>query len=401
MSFMDLKKRRAAEAARKQAEAEAAEKARHEAAPVAPVEPVRVEELAVEPAIEHLVPLAALEVSGPAGDAIDLVGFNQAVLVAGLAPWSRGPFAAAIVGRSRSVTVVAGKAHPNEWKAFGPQAPVAHLTEEDWAERLSYQRFDTILASEPLTHGQDPLAFLRQARELLKPEGALVALVPNVAFGETRLALLKGEFPGALDGTAPLHHYTRRRLRELFALAGFRLEEVRVHQQSIFASSELTPELFPEQLLALVGNEDDANASHFAIRAVPAPVEAIMGDLFDEQDQLRKLARNELAKASRTHDSLTRLLKEADVQRHQLKSELEATQRAAAGMAEFHNTAEANIRKLSAEADTAIQELAEIKRSWFYKLGQWFQPRRAPEFPAIEHEPGAWIYEEIERQEPR
>jgi arginine deiminase len=116
---------------------------------------------------------------------------------------------------------------------------------------------------------------------------------------------------------------------------------------------------------------------------------------------LRKLARNELAKASRTHDSLTRLLKESDVQRHQLKSELDATQRAAAGMAEFHHTAETNIRKLTAEADAAIQELADIKRSWFYKLGQFFQRRQAPQFPPMENEPGAWIYEEIDRQEVR
>jgi predicted SAM-dependent methyltransferase len=338
-----------------------------------------------------------VEVKGPAGEAIGLVSPGQAVLVAGLAPWCQGPLAGAIVGRAKSVAVVAGKAHPNEWKAFGKKAPVAHLSEADWAEKVGDHRFDTILASEPLTHLPDPLAFLRQARALLKPDGALVALVPNVAFGETRLQLLKGEFPGAVDGSASLHHYTRRRLRELFALAGYRLAEVRLHQQPIFTSSELTPELFPETLLQLVGNEDDAIASHFAIRAVPAPMEAILSELFEEQDRLRKLARNELAKSARTHDGLSRLLKEGDAQRHQLRAELEAAQKAAVGMAEFHGVAEANIRKLTEEADSAIQELAAIKRSWFYRLGQLFQRRPAPAFPPISTEPGAWIYEEIEK----
>jgi SAM-dependent methyltransferase len=317
---------------------------------------------------------------------------GQAVLVAGLASW--GEAAAGLAERAKTVVVVPGRLGAPEPKAAGKKAPPpAALGDADWAERLGEQRFDVILASEPLTHLADPLAFLRQARGLLKPDGALVALVPNVAFGETRLALLQGEFPGALDGSAPLHHYTRRRLRELLALAGYRLEAVEAYRQPLLGPDSPDAELYPEGLLQALGKEGDADASHFVARAVPASSEALLAELFEEQDALRKLTRHELAKAARTHDALTQLLKEADGDRARLARTLAEAESALAGMRESTDTAERNLRRLGDEADAAAAELAALKRTWYHRLAERFKRRPQPEVPA-QSGPAPWVYEE-------
>lgn len=327
----------------------------------------------------------------PAALAAAHVTAGQAVLVAGLAPW--GEAAASLTERAKSVVVVPGRLGAPEPRSAGKKAPPAALGDADWADRLGEQRFDLILASEPLTHLADPLAFLRQARGLLKPDGALIALVPNVAFGETRLALLQGEFPGALDGSAPLHHYTRRRLRELFALAGYRLEAVETYRQPLFGPDSPDAELYPEGLLQALGKEGDADASHFVARAVPASSEALLGELFEEQDALRKLTRHELAKAARTHDALTQLLKEADGDRARLARTLAEAEAALAGMRETTDTAERNLRRLGDEADAAAAELAAIKRTWYHRLAERFKRRPQPEIPAPSG-PAPWVYEE-------
>jgi SAM-dependent methyltransferase len=327
----------------------------------------------------------------PAALAIAHVATGQTVLVAGLAPWEEA--ASALTERARAVVVVPVRPAAADTRAASKKAPPATLVDADWADRLGEQRFDLILAAEPLTHLADPLAFLRQARGVLKPDGALIALVPNVAFGETRLALLQGEFPGALDGSAPLHHYTRRRLRELLALSGYRLDTVETYQQPLFGPDSLDAELYPEGLLQALGKEGDADASHFVARAVPASPEALLGALFEEQDQLRKLTRHELAKAARTHDALTQLLKEADSDRTRLARSLAEAETAVAGLRETTDTAERNMRRLGAEADATAAELAALKRTWYHRLAERLKPRPKPEPPA-QFGPAPWIYEE-------
>jgi SAM-dependent methyltransferase len=329
--------------------------------------------------------------SDPAALAAAHVTSGQAVLVAGLAPWEEA--ATALAERARTVVVVPGRLGAPEPRATGKKAPPAALGDADWADRLGEQRFDLILASEPLTHLAEPLAFLRQARGLLKPDGALVVLVPNVAFGETRLALLQGEFPGALDGSAPLHHYTRRRLRELLALAGYRLETVEAYRQPLFGPESPDAELYPEGLLQALGKEGDADASHFVARAVPATPEALLGELFAEQDALRKLTRHELAKSARTHDALTQLLKEADGDRARLARTLAEAESALAGMRESTDSAERNLRRLGDEADATAAELAALKRTWYHRLAERFKPRPKPA-PPTPSGPAAWVYEE-------
>jgi hypothetical protein len=260
---------------------------------------------------------------------------------------------------------------------------------EAWSEAIAQRRFEAVLASEPLTHGVDPRAFLRAARSRLAIDGVLVAVVPNVAFGDTRLALVKGEFD-APDGA--IHHYTYRKLRELLAVSGFEVADVHRHRARLFAGSgAIAPELFPEALVKLVASDDEADVTHFVVTARPASPESLIAGLFAEGDKLRALARNELARASRTHDALTERLKEADDTRRALEGALEALQREESSLKEFHDTAEANIRRLAAEADEATSALAAFQHSWVYRLARFFGGAK-PAPKKVPYEPAEWVY---------
>ena len=83
-----------------------------------------------------------------------------------------------------------------------------HLTEEvaqfwacdfntPFAATIGAGRFDAITACEVIEHLDDPRAFLRQCRHLLRPGGVLAFSTPNIGFFEGRLKfLLTGEVWG-------------------------------------------------------------------------------------------------------------------------------------------------------------------------------------------------------------
>ncbi len=86
--------------------------------------------------------------------------------------------------------------------------------------------FDLVVAGDVLEHLPEPERALALLRPLLKPEGLLLASLPNVANVTVRLGLLLGRFPsvdrGILDRTH-LRFFTRRTGRELLSSTGFRV----------------------------------------------------------------------------------------------------------------------------------------------------------------------------------
>ena len=89
--------------------------------------------------------------------------------------------------------------------------------------------YDVVLFGDTLEHLPDPGAVLARLRSRLKPGGALVVSLPNVANWAIRLSLLAGRFRytdrGILDRTH-LRFFTRRTLIELLEGAGFRVVAV-------------------------------------------------------------------------------------------------------------------------------------------------------------------------------
>lgn len=89
---------------------------------------------------------------------------------------------------------------------------------------LNGRQFDWIIAADVLEHLAEPRTALRFYRRFLKPDGRLIASLPNVAVWDNRLRLLIGRFDyrdsGVMDRTH-LRFFTFRTARELIVEAGF------------------------------------------------------------------------------------------------------------------------------------------------------------------------------------
>jgi methionine biosynthesis protein MetW len=99
---------------------------------------------------------------------------------------------------------------------------------EQLIERLG--TFDVVLFADVLEHLSAPATMLELAHRALRPGGALIACVPNVAHWSVRLSLLKGDFhysrTGIMDSTH-LRWFTRTTIQSLIARNGFEIDQVR------------------------------------------------------------------------------------------------------------------------------------------------------------------------------
>jgi methionine biosynthesis protein MetW len=90
--------------------------------------------------------------------------------------------------------------------------------------------FDIVLLADVLEHLPDPQSILLTAREALKPGGAIIVSVPNVAHWSVRLCLLRGIFQyqphGIMDATH-LRWFTADSIKSLLASSGFKVIECR------------------------------------------------------------------------------------------------------------------------------------------------------------------------------
>ena len=89
--------------------------------------------------------------------------------------------------------------------------------------------YDVLLFGDTLEHLPDPAAVLRRLRTKLRPGGALIISVPNIANWFVRISLLAGRFNyadrGIMDRTH-LRFFTVRTVAEMLADAGFEVESL-------------------------------------------------------------------------------------------------------------------------------------------------------------------------------
>lgn len=83
--------------------------------------------------------------------------------------------------------------------------------------------------SHVLEHLIEPKHTLASLRRLLKPEGVLLAAVPNIAYWKERLQAVRGKFEytdtGARDKTH-LRFFTYESFQQLIEQAGFKIEKI-------------------------------------------------------------------------------------------------------------------------------------------------------------------------------
>ena len=96
-------------------------------------------------------------------------------------------------------------------------------------ECLEAGSFDYVVFGDVLEHLASPLDVLKSCADILAPDGAILASIPNVAHLAVRLMLLEGRWEyvrfGILDDTH-LRFFTRKSIVELFSDAGYSISSM-------------------------------------------------------------------------------------------------------------------------------------------------------------------------------
>ncbi|MFN6273914.1 MAG: methyltransferase domain-containing protein [Microcystis sp.] len=145
---------------------------------------------------------------------------------------------------------------------------------------LPKQTFDVAVFGDVLEHLRDPWRILQETKELLLPQGYVVASIPNIAHGAIRLSLLQGKFDyqelGILDNTH-LRFFTRKTVEELFEKSGYLSEIVDRTHLPVLENSPLIPSLelnhLDNKLVEEIQNARETDTLQFIVRAFPASVE--------------------------------------------------------------------------------------------------------------------------------
>jgi 2-polyprenyl-3-methyl-5-hydroxy-6-metoxy-1,4-benzoquinol methylase len=96
---------------------------------------------------------------------------------------------------------------------------------------LPFERgsFDCIVCADVLEHLVDPWSVLGRLKKFLRPEGAIVASIPNIGFHRIIRGLIRGRWQyadaGILDRTH-LRFFTLRGIEDLFSANEMRIEKI-------------------------------------------------------------------------------------------------------------------------------------------------------------------------------
>lgn len=238
--------------------------------------------------------------------------------------------------------VAARKAEP-----FCDRVIVGDIEALDFADTFGDERFDVVIYGDVLEHLVDPVGVLVRTREILGPDGVVLASIPNVTHGSIRLAVLTGRFSytdvGLLDRTH-LRFFDRAAVISLFEAGGFSVEEWRDTTIDPFATElELSEAEFPPHLVDMVRRAPDALIYQFVVLARPAgsagespfPAqgdvkERALAPLWRLEDHVRNLeisARNQEASIERLmhqEKKLDDIVRARDRQLAELTTELES-----------------------------------------------------------------------------
>uniref|UniRef100_A0A7V3ZYC5 Glycosyltransferase n=1 Tax=candidate division WOR-3 bacterium TaxID=2052148 RepID=A0A7V3ZYC5_UNCW3 len=106
---------------------------------------------------------------------------------------------------------------------------VGDIEEIDLDSYFEPEMFDVILFGDVLEHLKWPNKVLKKVKKFLKPDGYIVASIPNIAHGDIILSLICGKFEykslGLLDETH-LRFFTLENIFKMFKESGYKIAEV-------------------------------------------------------------------------------------------------------------------------------------------------------------------------------
>lgn len=264
-----------------------------------------------EPAFRYYAQVD-FEADNTLAKAARLIGSNKRVLELGCAT---GNLARALVGRGCTIVAVEIDERAAERASEScERVIVGDIERIDFGQELGDDRFDVVVATDVLEHLRDPVACLRAVKPFLRPNGYVVASIPNVAHGSVRLALLGGRFQytetGLLD-RSHLRFYTRQSIEELFEEAGFAIGHLERVNLPIGATDVRYDEsVLPAGLAEWLSHDPDALTYQFVVVAYPlargesSVLRDRVRELLAENDSLQQRIR-ELTRPDdvRDHDS--------------------------------------------------------------------------------------------------
>ncbi len=285
------------------------------------------------------VPVDPAAVNNPHSIALRFIGSAKRVLEVGCAT---GHVTKALVAqRNEVVGVEIDPAAADKAAQIAERVVVADLDRDDLAQAVGPDSFDVVLFGDVLEHLRDPLAVLRAARTVLRPNGFVVVSVPNVAHIDLRLMLLSGRWDQRPEGLLDRTHvrfFTRAGLRTLLHDAGMAVTDVeRVVVPAFCTELEVSREAHDPALVDQLLGDEDSETYQFVVRAVLDDGDAATGaalvrlaELEDERfarEQELTSTRQALAQREGEVADLRREIDELRAHHQRVNDELDALER--------------------------------------------------------------------------
>ncbi|MEM7716783.1 MAG: class I SAM-dependent methyltransferase, partial [Cyanobacteria bacterium P01_A01_bin.68] len=213
---------------------------------------------------------------------LSLIGDNKRVIDFGCAT---GYFANLLSNRGCEVTgIEVNPKAANIAQQYCEEVIVADLDFVSLAdilsEKISVEKYDVAVFGDILEHLRNPWKILEATRNLLQPQGYVIASIPNIAHGAIRLALLQGKFEykplGILDNTH-LRFFTRKTVEQLFEDSGYFIDKIEQTKLPIYSNSDLIPAIekndFDKEIISDIEQDEDADTLQFVVRGYPISLE--------------------------------------------------------------------------------------------------------------------------------
>ena len=316
---------------------------------------------------------AALDNNSSLKKMLALIGTGKRVVDFGCAT---GYFAQLL--RKDGCTVIGVEINPDAAKIseqYCESVVVADLDFVHLNEILPEANFDVAVFGDVLEHLRDPWRVLEEVHQLLKPNGFVVASIPNIAHGAIRLALLQGNFEytelGILDNTH-LRFFTRKTVEELFEQSGFAVGSIDRTTYPVFFDRVSVPhplvphierDSLPSELVQQIEQEQEASTLQFVVRAFPQSLEGKCAALAEKYAKAVVQNAQLEAQLQSTQIELERSQLHERSQLEQTQSQLEQTQ--------------SQIQNIQLQLGQTQTLVVTMKSSKFWKLRQVWTRMRA------------------------
>ena len=160
----------------------------------------------------------------------------------------------------------------------------------DYARELAGENFDVVIFADVLEHLKDPGSVLKRVRDFIRPEGYVLASIPNIAHAAVVLELLKGNFDyrplGLLDDTH-LRFFTKKTIYGLVESSGYVIDQFdRVNIEPEATEFGIRTAEYAPEVVKFSMQHAESTTYQFIIRAYPATESGRIIQLKQRMDKL-------------------------------------------------------------------------------------------------------------------